>query len=186
MADAVLLLGRHFGQRPHLANRHEDGIVAEAVFAARGCGDHPLQHPLNNAHFAVRPGNRRRAAEARGALRRGDIAHHAQQLGDARGVISVRSCEPARLDAGLALERVNFQARVIGGCDQARRLRCRLRLGRGVLGEGRAGFGSLGNIGEFVGENRDSYLFDEMQDMVCRKSNSSGYIGHRHVANITK
>ena len=145
MAEAVLFNAGNPGGRGAALGHPEQRVIAEAAVALRGREDPPL--PLGRRDDRSAFHGSRHGGEvyqdaaiscrtARGRNRR----QRPQQLGIVCGIVRTRAGEPRGMDARRAVERIHFEARVVGERRAPRRRGGMSCLDEGILEEARAGF----------------------------------------------
>ena len=152
----MLLVARHLAEGERKAVGQEHRVVAEPLGAAWRPHQRAVDLGLEFLEMPVRPRDAQRRDEMRLALVRRRRAALAQQRIDARhrgGEILRRSGPARRMDAGLAAEGIDREARVVREGGQARALRGGLRLDARIGAEGRAGLVRLGQA-ELAGRDR--------------------------------
>ena len=150
------LVGAHLPEGALKAVGLEQRIVAEALLAARRPHRDAVDAALEFFHVAVRPGETERGDEMAAPLfGRFRAALDQQRLDFVHGEteILVGSGPARRMNAGLAAERIDHQAAVVGKGGAAGRFRRGHRLDARIFGEGLAGFRRLGEP-EFAGRLR--------------------------------
>jgi len=115
----VLFVDFHLGKRAAVAfawNEHR--VVPEPARAALALGDRTLAHAFGEHLAAVGIRHERNGTKACGARRGRHIAQRVEHLGAVVGISGVLACESRGVHAGRAVQRVDFETRVVGDCSK--------------------------------------------------------------------
>lgn len=146
VGDFIFHLGGQFGEGLVVAVGDEQWVVAKAVFAAQFFDDDPFAGAFDGERFFAGTGEGDDGTEAGAAIF--FSRELAQQFGVVRGVVARFAGVAGGIDAGRAVEGVNFEPRVVGEGGPAGCVAELLRFFYGVSGEGVAVFNRIGDVGE--------------------------------------
>src|SRR5690606_40908625 len=120
VADAALLLQAGLGEALAELGAVEHRVVAEAAGAARALEDDALALAAEGAHGAAGRGHDDHRHELGGARLAVDLLELLQQVRHALAVVQAGATVAGRVHAGLAAERGDLQAGVVGQGGDAR------------------------------------------------------------------
>src|SRR5919106_436013 len=147
MAERKLLFERDLAHGPSFdalrKHRDEVGVVAKSLVAPALEGDPALTGSFGHELLAVGRNEHGDTPVAGGALARVDVVERGDQLCVVVRVTGIIARVAGREDSGRAVERVHFEAGVVGYCRFAGRFRDRSRLRQRVSLKGHERFSEL-------------------------------------------